>query len=341
MTKFYTKKMRMIWIAISAIVIIAGIVMGIFFGFNDNANAGKTLEITYDAVIIIADDEAAVQEACEKVFESNKLSVLKKTEPERSQEIMMDSSTGEYYYSSSSEYKVQYVFDADTTDATMKTVATAVEQALAQFGDANVNVSWHSLKASAHMTENVWRGAIAIAVGVIVALIYVAFRYGIGQAVAGLIAACNDVLVTLAILVIVRIPVVSYTAIVVAGLAAFISILLWLLTCGKLRETFKDPSFHSVSAEETVGDAMNGTKKGILSVVIAIAVVIVLLGAVAASGVRLFMIPVLIALAVSTYSSLVLAPAILTPLKSAIDRYQARKVRYNGKKKVEQAEQAE
>lgn len=341
MTKLYTKKMMTVWIAISAVIIVAGIVMGALLGFNDNAKAGKTLEVTYDAVIIIEDDEKAVQEACEKVFESNHLAVSEKKEPERSLEIMVDSSTGEYYYSESSEYKVQYVFDGATADATMNSVKTAVEQALAQFGNANVSVSWHTLDETATMIENVWRGAIAIAVGVIVALIYVGFRYGIGQAVAGLVAACNDVLLTLAILAIVRIPVVSYTAVVVAGISAFISMLLWLLLCGKIREAFKDPSFRAMGAEEAVGEAVGGAKKLLLSVIVAIAVVVVVIGAVAASGVRMFMIPVLIALAVSTYSSLVLAPSVLTPIKSAIDRYQARKVRYNGKKKAEQSDQAE
>jgi len=341
MTKLYSKKMLTIWALISVIVIAIGVVMGVLFGFNDNAKAGKTLEITYDAVIIIEDEEAKVQEACEKVFESNRLSVREKYEPKREQEIMVDSTTGEYYYSNSSEYKLQYVFSADTADAAMNTASTAVKQALEQFGNANVSVSWRTLEPSATVAEPLWRGAIALVVGALVALVYVGFRYGIGQAVAGLVAVCNSALFTLAVLAIARIPVVSYTALVVAGIAAFLSVFLWLLACGKMRENFKDPSFRAMDAGEAVGESMDGAKKLLLTVLIVFAAIVIVLGAVAASGVRWFMISVLVALVVSTYSSLVLAPAVLVPIKRSIDRYNARKTRYNGKKKAEQAEEVE
>lgn len=339
MTKLYSKKMMGIWIAISALIIVVGVVMGVLMGFNDSKYEGKSLQVTYDAVIIIEDDEKAVQEACEKVFENNKLSVVEKIGPSREQSILVDNTTGKYYYDDSFEYKVEYVFSPETSDATMNSVKAAVEQALEQFKDANVSVSLHTLEASSTMIEPAWRGAIAIAVGVIVALIYVGFRYGIAQAVAGLVAAIDDVLVTLAILIITRIPVVSYTAIVVAGISALISMFLWLILCGKMRESFKDPAYRTMDAMDVVGESVNGAKKLVLTIVAAMAIVIVILGAIAANGVRLFMIPVLIALAVSTYSSLVLAPAVLTPIKRSIDRYKARKTRYNGKQKAEQAEE--
>ena len=56
MTKhFYTLKKLPLFLAVSAVILIAGIVLFALFGFNYDAQAGKSFEVTYDAVVTISD----------------------------------------------------------------------------------------------------------------------------------------------------------------------------------------------------------------------------------------------------------------------------------------------
>ena len=56
MTKhFYTVKKLPLWIAVSAVILAVGIALFAIFGFNTNTQAGKSFELTYDAVVTIAD----------------------------------------------------------------------------------------------------------------------------------------------------------------------------------------------------------------------------------------------------------------------------------------------
>ena len=56
MTKhFYSVKKLPIFLAISAVILISGIVFYAPFGFNRDLGAGKSFEVTYDAVVTISD----------------------------------------------------------------------------------------------------------------------------------------------------------------------------------------------------------------------------------------------------------------------------------------------
>ena len=91
---------------------------------------------------------------------------------------------------------------------------------------------------------------------------------------------------------------------------------------------------YALDAEEAVEEACRNSYKTVLCFAVPLAVALIVLGAVATAGVRMFMLPALVPLAVSVYSSLLLAPAVYAPLKAKFDRFKTRHKRYFGKKKV-------
>ena len=330
MTKrFLPGKLLPVWIAVSAVIIAVGVVLFSIFGFNYASPEKKTVEIGYDAIIYIEEKEDKLAEECEKVFTQNG---LKYTDKRTDTELDIG------YVSETGNYLLVYTFSKDVADETLVKTAASLQSALenAALG-GTVNVSAHTL-AGEQFHEASWRAAIALGVAAIVALVYVGFRFGWASAIAGLVACVNDVLVTLSVFAIARIPVYAYAPLLFAGIAAVFSVICWLIQCMKMRENFKDPAFTSLTAQEAVGLSVAGSWKFALCFLVPVAAVFAVLGIVASSGVRLFLLPVLVPLAVSVYSSFLLAPAVLVPLKSKFDKMKSSRKKYVGKKKTEAEE---
>lgn len=328
MTKrFLPGKLLPVWIAVSAVLIVAGVVLFSLIGFNYASPEKKTVEISYDAVVYIADKEDKLAEECEKVFSENGLGFTDKR-TDRELDVGYVSETG--------NYKLVYTFSSAVKDETIGKAVASLQQAL----DANselggdISVTAHTL-AGEQFHEASWRAAVALGVAAIVALVYVGFRFGWGSAIAGLVACVNDALVTLSLFAIVRIPVYAYAPVLFAGIAAVFSVIMWLAQCMKMRENFKDPAYASLTVQEAVGTSVAGSWKFALCFAVPIAVVFAVLGVIASNGLRLFLLPVLLPLAVSVYSSFLLAPAVLVPLKSKFDKMKSSRKKYVGKKKAD------
>ena len=331
MTKrFLPGKWLPVWIALSAVLIVAGVVLFSLFGFNYVSPEKKTVEISYDAVVFIEEKEDKLAEECEKVFAQSGLDYTGKR---------TDSELDMSYISETGNYLLVYTFSSDVKDDVLVKAADDLQKTID--ADANLNgtisVSAHTL-AGEQFHEGSWRAAIALGVAAIVALVYVGFRFGWADAITGLIACVNDVLLTLSLFALVRIPVYAYGPVLFAGIAAVFSVICWLVQCMKMRENFKDPAFASLTAQEAVGLSVAGSWKFACCFLIPVAVVFAVLGAVASSGLRLFLLPVLLPLAVSVYSSFLLAPAVLVPFKSKFDKMKSSRKKYVGKKKAEAQE---
>ena len=333
MTKhFYTLKKLPLFLAVSAVILIAGIVLFALFGFNYDAQAGKSFEVTYDAVVTIADGGERVEEACEDTFSSLGISYLKKTEAAPAIDNNTLAETG--------DHTVTYLFGEDVSSETLAGAKQSVAETLAgAYEGADVYIAVRTVDAPGTFIEPVWRGAVALAVAAVVVLVYIGFRFGWGRMLTGLVLTVHDVLLTLALLAVTRIPVAAASPLLFAAAAAVISLLLWMVQCMKMRETFKDPAFRTMDAEEAVGECCKVSSKTVLYAAAALAVVFIVLGAVAAAGTRAFFLPLLLPLAVSVYSSLVPGPMLYLPMKKLDDRSNAKKGRYVGKKKAEKAEE--
>lgn len=326
--RFLPGKLLPVWIAVSALLIIAGIVMYAVFGFNYVRPEKKTIEVSYDAVVSIEDREADLEKACEDAIAQKGVSYSDK---QVSDELEMT------YVSENGYKRLTYTFGSDVSDETLSSLREAVEASVTALGvsNADIHVTAHTLR-SERLYEASWRAAVALAVAGIVSLVYVGFRFGWGNAIAGLVGCVNDTLLTLSIFAIARIPVYAYAPMLFAGVAMIFSVVLWLLQCARMRENFKDPAYESLSAGEAVATSVLASRKLVCAVLIPIAVAIVVLGALASGGVRLFVLPLLLPLAVSVYSSFLLAPAVFVPLKSKFDKLKSSRKRYVGKKKAQE-----
>ena len=327
MTKhFYTVKKLPLWIAVSAVILAVGIALFAIFGFNTNTQAGKSFELTYDAVVTIADGGDRVEEVCEDTFDGVGIRYEQKFEAAPAIDNNSLAETG--------DVTVRYLFGEDVTEAELQAAREVILATLTgEFEGADLYVAIRTQGEAASFAEPVWRGAVALVVAAVVVLVYIGFRFGWGRTVTGLVLTAHDVLLTLALLAI------TATPLLFAAAAAVISLLLWMVQCMKMRETFKDPAFRTMDAEEAVNECGKTSNKTVLFVAAALAVVFIVAGAVAAAGTRAFFLPLLLPLAVSVYSSLVLGPTLYLPLKRLDDRNNAKKGRYVGKKKAEKAEE--
>lgn len=313
-----TQKRITIFVALSAAVIIAGIILYALLGFNYNATKVKAVEVSYNSIATTAEKEEELAEMCEKAFKKEGF-------------ISVERDTAQL--GETGDKIITFTFSVDTSNAQIEQSIKTVESSTG-FEMAELTVGPIQIRESVRFNEAIWRGAIALGVAAIVALIYVGVRYGVASALTGLIAVVNDVFMTLGILAIARIPVYAYAPLLYAGLAAVLSVILWIVRCAKMKEHFKDPSYESLTAEEAVFDSCRKSTKLMLCFIIPFALALGVLGAVAVAGTRLFMLTALISVAASAYSSLFLAPAVLVPFKSRFDRLKSKSKRYVGKQKA-------
>jgi SecD/SecF fusion protein len=319
--RFHSVKLMPVWLAISSAVIIAGIILYCLFGFNMQTEfpTAKRFEVTYDTVITIGENtEEELQKLCEDIFAQNGLTVKQKQK-----------------YEVTGGGVLEYTFEATASDEALAKAEEAVAAALnAQEGiyaDADTFVTVHKTENRAFAEAN-WRGAIAVAVGCVVALVYLGVRFGVVNGVTGLIACLHDALFTLSLFAICRIPVYAYAPLLFGAIAAAVSLILWTVQSMKMRENFKDPSYAGMTVAEAVEESSASALKIILGIVCALAVSFALFGALATAGVRLFFLPALIPVAVGAYSSLALAPAVHGHMKKSVAAT-AKKKRYEGAKK--------
>ena len=324
--KFRPIKLLPIWIAVSSVIILAGVLLMGLLGFNTSAARpqAKTFEVEYNIVVEISKEHGPEElaEICEKAFKAHGISYLDKTTDESSMTV--------------GDSTLRYTFKANTSDEALGKAKADVEAAALgdAYKDATIYVSVHTLD-SASFHKAIWRGAVAIICGAVVALIYVGVRFGVGSALTGLTLCAHDVFLTLGLLAITRIPVTVTAYLVYGAIAAFVSLVLWLVQCAKMRENFKNPSYAALDACEAVEASTKTSRKLVIITAAAIAAILLVLGAVAVAGVRGFTLPALLSVGAGLYSSLLFGPALHVHVKAAFDKLKAKTKKYQGKKKAE------
>ncbi len=333
-------KLLPIWIAVSSVIILAGIILFALLGFNYSAerNARKTVEVEYDVVVVTDPTGVAMlKETCEDVFKKTGVSYS-----DFSQTVKIDASTG----SETVGGKLVYTFSANLSDESLAAVKAGIDTRIIERTaegilpvGADISVSVHEL-ANYHFTDAAWRGAIAVAVGAVVALVYIAIRFGVGCALTGLTVCVHDVFLSLGLLAILRIPVYFFAPIVVGAVAAFMSLLLWLIQCMKMRDNFKSPSYASYSADEAVEQSSKSAAKAVYITAAAMGIVLAVFTialAIASAQLGAILLPLvcLIPVGISVYSSLLFGPALHVPVKTAFDKIKFKHKRRLGKAKAE------
>lgn len=324
-------KLFPLWVSVSAVILLAGIILMALLGFNTAASRPESYVFEVDYNIVVKNDETLKDKLggiCSDAFAAKGLKPV-------------DTQTGSGANTDQDWTVVRYIFTQEIKEETRTGVQSAIETAMnAEEGlkDAEISVVWHT-ERNVPFGEAEWRGGVAVAVGALVGLIYICIRYGVGSALTGLILAAHDSLFTVSVLAIARIPVYATASVFYAAIAAAVSVLLWLFVCMKLRDIKKDPDMRSLEAADAVEESVRGSIKTIVGVEIALIAVLAILGGVAVAGVRALVLPALIPVAVAAYSSLVLGPSVHVRIKGAFDKLaKKRKKVYSGKKKAQTEE---
>ena len=325
-------KMWPLFVAVSAVIILAGIILYSLLGFNTSAEKLNYKEFTvrYNIVAVINNKEEEIQKICEDVFAENKLTYESKRVSDAVADDGME--TGAKH--------LVYVFKSSTDGALLDTAKKSVEGKLV-FTDSEgeilgveASVTWDGVKGETFY-EASWRAAVGIAVGAVVALIYIGVRYGVASALSGLVGSVNSAFFTLGFFAIARIPVFAAGPLLYAAIATISFIIMWLVHCMKMRDNFKDPDFAKYDADEAVALSLLSTDKFVYGIAGAFAIVIALIGAITTStSLMLLVLPALVAVCAGLYSAALFAPSVHVPCKRAIDKYKTRHIRiYSGKKK--------
>ncbi len=317
-------KASAVWYALSAVVILAGIVLFAIFGFNNTDRIPTySFEVRYDAYVTMGEgQEDELATICEETFTENGLTEWDKN--------VYELTTGGV---------VEYVFTS-VRESVLKTVETQVEAKIENAktagdisADAETVVNYHDVDAKME-SEFIWRGGVAVTVAAALALVYVAIRFGLVSAIVGAINVGHSALLAIALLVVCRIPVTNLVILTVGAVAAILALFYHVLMAMALRATVKSGEASESSAQDVVSGSVASSLKAIAPITGALVACFLLIGLLVGGSVQAFLLPALISVAVSAYSSLLFAPAIHAPLKEKFDRMAAKRKRYDyGKKK--------
>ena len=325
MNKLKPWKRLPIWLAVSAVVIIAGIVLMALLGFNTAADRPENVqfEVEYNISVINNEDmQTSLNKICEDVFKSNGLSVADMQKTVGTNEGQ-DRNAFHYCFTSDVSLEKQAKVEQEIDSKIAADSALSGEY-------VQIYTGWHTESVTT-TAGYVWRGAIAV--GIVVALVYLGIRFGVGCALTGLAVSVHDALFTLAVLAIARIPVYATAPVFYAAAAAFLSLAFWLIHCMKLR-TLKKQSQTPVDAETAVETVYADAWKWVAVLAGVVAVIVLLLGLLATAGVRAIALPLLVSVLAAAYSSLLLGPAIHVHVKRAFDKLsRSNKIKYVGKEK--------
>ncbi len=354
MNKLRSNKLFALLVAISSVIIVAGIILYVLLGFNTAKDrpTSKFIDVSYGTTVVngtVGEGEATkdasvyLEENVEKLLKENGLTYAEKTHFENGALTSNDLS------SSGQSKTVRYTFGAKTANDKLDKAIADIEafvEAQAEVQGSPISegvesVAWHASENLA-LKKAAWRGAIAIAVGTIVALIYLTIRFGVSCGVAGLVVALHDALFTAAFFALTRIPVFGFAPVLYAAIAAFASVAVWTVLSIRIRTNTKDPENAGLAADALADKSVDGAWKSVALIAAALAVIVVVFGLVAAAGTRALVLPAIVGCLIPVYSSLLIGPKVFVPIRKAFDKKRAsKKGGYVRKKKKAELEAEE
>lgn len=327
MSKITTKKCLLISLIVSLVLIVAGAFIFGFVGFNTNSVTSdySEIEVSYYGT---------------KLNEQDFLDEIEKTGKDTIAEAGYKISEVKYSEEAAGGRGLfEFILKKDLTETQSAELVASLETSLRALTvtegegdviDDDVTVTYHKDVYRPHY-EYIWRTAIAMGVGLVLVFVYVAIRYRVGMSVTTLVASIHDVLLTLALIALLRIP-MGTAVIGIAACSLILSVFMNLFVFGKMRKDFRSEERKDLPAREAVALSSSESRKGVyVTAIVAAAVLLVsgVIGAILGADLLWFMLGSLLAVGVSVYSSLVLSPAIYASVKERSDAARANKARYN------------
>ena len=328
MSKLSAKKTLLLCLVVSLVLIVAGAFLFGFLGFNADSSSKDYMSVEVadnGSMVIDSEFRSSLEELCTSEIEG------------AGYKIGNVSYTSE---ASGGAGSLEFVLSGSVEEATLASFAQELDSALASasFGDSgstfkdigDISVTYHSDVYVPHY-EYIWRTAIGAGVVLVLLFAYVAIRFKVGMGVTSVIAAAHNILLTLAVIALLRIP-AGPAVICVALFALSLSMFFNVKVFGKMRQDFRLEDRQGLSAKEAVALSVRESRKGIfIGAILAASALVVLavVGLIIGFDLFSFMLGALVAVIACTYSSLVLSPAIYTLIKEKSDAKRAERAKYN------------
>ena len=291
------------WIAFITYIIVVAAVLGTIFGmkgigtFNTSAvlDDVKTLTVSMNQNVY-ENNLDKVENVCEEVFGDLKVSYQMKGE--------MSGDESEIVYVFKNDVKLQPIEDQ------LETKFNALTSDEGELKGSFIYVASNSEETVDFLAKNyALRGAIAGLVLVALVYIYAAIRFGIGKGVAVAFGTFYGLGLTIAIIMLTRIPVTASVSYVFAG-AALLSAITSVLSMNKI----------ATSEKSEDGSECPCATKPIMPICLLSCAGLIVLALVATKGVAIFALTTLIAVIIATIMGLKGVPALYAPIKAMAEK---------------------
>ncbi len=317
MTKLKLSSKMHIMIIVSAVIVAAGVAMGLIFQFVSNGYFNYGADYTsYNSVVVnyayIDGKEDSINDICEKAFKEAGVSYYAYT--------YGDVATGGKLEAGG---QLVYKFSKNTDTAKIQSAKDAIHSALTAEGTSGLS------KASYHEAETVLGGgkaltfgAIALASAVVFQFIYFAIRYKLTAAFSALLADVHNLAIFVSLLAITRVPTGS-TVFAFAALTVVATMIGCCFLFDKARKNSKDEKFAKLDALEQADVCANESITEIAVTAVGAAVIgliLFVLMSVSALSVQLAVTSAVLALlsaAASIYGTAFFTPSVYSRIRRA------------------------
>lgn len=303
---------------LSAVILIAGIIVFAIFGFNVGQNAEyKTIAVKYDTYVTLSNSlREKLQDGCVAKAEEAGLTV----------EYTMPSDTTD-------GGMFEIILSSNADDAKIASAVASIQSFVtsdSELSSGEYAVASHVVFNSA-ATSFLWRSAIPAAILVVVAFVYAAIRYRLSQALLGLAMEVHNLLLLVALAALCRLPIGEAFVTSCLFVVLFSAVLSFILFHG-FKTDFAAAESKALSAVDAVNASLKNSFGKILTMILVMGVGIVAVGAIAAKGMMLAMIPAFLAVLLCLYSMLFFLPSLLAKCKATTDKKDAEKRHYANQK---------
>lgn len=296
------------WLAIWAVVLIAGLAIllipGLRFNMAASVSDNRSLTVRYDALATINEDaQDELIGLCKDAFKEKDVKFI-------------DYDVRETSLGGEAEFKVSVEVSEDTLNA----IGESVKAKIAANDTLKTIVCTYEISYNETYLaySYIGRAVLSASVIIVVAAVYVFIRYNLSMGLATLIAGFGDVLVMLGLTLIFRVPVTSSLA-VAAIFAAIYSILCSLAKFNGMRPLLKSEEYAALTPTDAIEQANAETTKGVLILGGVSLIFFLALGALAffmsGATVMLFAISGILSVIASMFSSNLLSPALVAAFK--------------------------
>lgn len=324
-TDFKLSSKMHLFIIISCVVIALGIAVGTichfaaggFYNWGADWASAKTVTVTYENIDYSSEKD--VKDICEKAFSDNGISSGKVT-----------ATSGKNSTGGTLVYEFFASTDAEKVE---KAVADIEAKFKSDASEVDVKLSYASASSSDTLPEAgkaLWRGAIAMAVAVVIACLYFLIRYGLTSSLAVLLACVHNLALFLSVAALVRVPVGS-SVVTFAGITLFITLIGCCFFFDRVRKNGKDDELKKLGAFEFVDKSAGESFKinlFIAVVLCAVSVVTFILTSISSLSPLAVMSPLMLALVCfisGAYGLLAFTPSVYSRFKKIADNTKKKK----------------